>query len=57
MQINIQEIAQELIDELLKEEEKNKHRIEGIAALFYKIQESYTAQLNPPTEEQSSVEG
>jgi hypothetical protein len=43
MQLNILEIAQGLIDQLLEEEEKNRHRAEGVAMLFRRIQEAHAA--------------
>lgn len=45
MQINVLEIAQKLIDELLKEEQKNRQRAEGVAMLFQRMQEAHTAAL------------
>lgn len=44
MEINIQEIAQKLIDELVLEQEKHKHRIEGVAMLFERIRDVITAE-------------
>jgi|NOAtaT_7_FD_contig_31_4184924_length_503_multi_3_in_0_out_0_1 hypothetical protein len=43
MQLNILDIAQKLIDELLEEEQKNRHRAEGAAMLFHRIQEAHAA--------------
>lgn len=43
MQLNILDIAQKLIDELLEEEQKNRHRAEGVAMLFHRIQEAHAA--------------
>jgi hypothetical protein len=43
MQLNLLELAQKLIDELLVEEEKNRHRAEGVAMLFHRIQEAHAA--------------
>lgn len=61
MQLNLLEIAQKLIDELLVEEEKNRHRAEGVALLFRKVQEAHAAaqaEETPAVEtEQSNVEG
>lgn len=61
MQLNLLEIAQKLIDDLLQEEEKNRHRAEGVAMLFHKIQEAHAAAQKeeiPAVEaEQSNVEG
>lgn len=52
MQLNILEIAQGLIDELLVEEEKNRHRAEGVAMLFRRLQEAH-AQAVAQTQEQA----
>lgn len=63
MQLNLMEIAQKLIDELLVEEQKNRHRAEGVAMLFHRIQEAHAAAQQPATEEaapaaeESNVEG
>lgn len=62
MQLNIFEIAQTLIDELLKEEEKNRHRAEGVAMLFHKIQEAHAAVImnreeSPTEEEKTEADG
>jgi hypothetical protein len=62
MQLNLLELAQKLIDELLVEEEKNRHRAEGVAMLFHRIQEAHAAAqqvTETPTAEAEStnVEG
>jgi len=50
MQLNILEIAQGLIDQLLEEEEKNRHRAEGVAMLFRRIQEAHAAVAQDSTD-------
>ena len=59
MQLNVLEIAQGLIDELLVEEEKNRHRAEGVAMLFHKLQEAHAAAQKAALEitEQTDVQG
>lgn len=63
MQMNLMEIAQKLIDELLVEEQKNRHRAEGVAMLFHRIQEVHAAAQQSaaeeaaPAAEESNVEG
>lgn len=52
MQINVLEIAQGLIDNLLVEEEKNRHRAEGVAMLFQALQEAHAAVVNAEKETQ-----
>lgn len=49
MQLNILDIAQKLIDELLVEEQKNRHRAEGVALLFQKLQQAHAAALQAET--------
>lgn len=50
MEINIQEIAQKLVDELVVEQDKHKHRIEGVAMLFERLREAIQAQQKPAAE-------
>ena len=60
MQLNILEIAQGLIDQLLEEEEKNRHRAEGVAMLFRRIQEAHAAVTQDTVEvvqDSADVEG
>ena len=60
MQLNILEIAQGLIDQLLEEEEKNRHRAEGVAMLFRRIQEAHAAVTQDSIEivqDSTNVEG
>jgi hypothetical protein len=60
MQLNILEIAQGLIDQLLEEEEKNRHRAEGVAMLFRRIQEAHAAVTQDTIEvvqDSTNVEG
>ena len=52
MQINILEIAQGLIDKLLVEEQKNRHRAEGVAMLFQALQEAHAAAMGAEKETQ-----
>lgn len=60
MQLNILEIAQGLIDQLLEEEEKNRHHAEGVAMLFRRIQEAHAAVTQDTVEvvqDSADVEG
>tara|TARA_R110000868_G_scaffold185187_9_gene427093 strand:+ start:51 stop:233 length:183 start_codon:yes stop_codon:yes gene_type:complete len=60
MQLNILEIAQGLIDQLLEEEEKNRHRAEGVTMLFRRIQEAHAAVTQDTIEvvqDSTNVEG
>lgn len=58
MQLNLLEITQQLVDELLQEEEKNRHRVEGIAMLFHRIQQAHAeAQQHSSQAVESNVQG